>query len=100
MWHVPTYAASAVGLVVPAGHQIVQTCGKRLCCNPAHFSTAPHRKANRLSADLARAVYGSELPVRKTAALYGVCPATVYRIRQGTIWAHATGHKPTNNKKD
>jgi hypothetical protein len=93
---------------IPEGMWILHRCDNPSCVNPDHlflgtvqdnhddmrakgrgiFGT--RHKLNKLTEDQVREIFNGTSSLPKTAALYGVHMALVWRIRKGIIWKHIT----------
>lgn len=101
---------------VPNGKRLVNLCGHKHCCRPAHWTPMTHAEMNahyakkgawrgpdrsrkialamraqrsRVTPEIAREIRSSEIAPRELAAKFKVHVSIVYKIRAGTSWRDA-----------
>jgi hypothetical protein len=97
--------AMANGVIPPDTH-VLHRCDNRRCVNPGHLFAGSHldnmrdmaAKGRRprgegngqakLTADKVKAIRAASGSQREIAAAFGVCEATVNRIKHGRTWRH------------
>ena len=93
---------------IPEGLMVCHSCGNRKCINPAHLyaGTAKQNYYDRykhgskvgmqgdenpkakITADTARTIRNSTMPLREAAEVFGVSVSTISSIRTGRTWGH------------
>lgn len=72
---------------IPAGLEVLHSCGVRCCCNPAHLRVGTHAenmktRKGKFTQEQIEDIRASDAPQDELAYVYGVNQSTISRIRR------------------